>query len=146
PAIGVVGPIYGGSLPIAAYVTRALKEMKQRVTYYDLAGFHQAYSKFGEFVREPARLNTLQGHYVEMLSQTVLEAVSERPVDILICLAQAPMSARVLSELRKRGVITVMWFVEDCRRFTAWRDISRYYDYMFLIQKGEFPAMVEQAG
>ena len=146
PSIAVVGPIYGGSLPIAGYTAAALTGLKQRVQYYNMSTFAQPYFGMSEVVKTPARLSVLQGHYVEMLSQIVLEGISERPVDIVICLAQAPLSPRVLMELRNRGVITVMWFVEDCRRFLTWRDISRYFDYMFLIQRDEFPRKVEEAG
>lgn len=146
PSIAVVGPLYGGSLPIAAYTARALAGLNQRVRYFDLSSFFKPYNEFGAFLQDRNRLNSLQGSYVEMLSQLLLEAVSERPIDILICLAQAPISGRVLDELRRRGVITAMWFVEDCRRFTTWRDISRYFDYMFLLQRDEFPDLVQQAG
>ncbi len=146
PSIGVVSPIYGGSLPIAAYTARALQELRQRVQFFDLGSFYGTYNKFGEFLRDRHRIDGLQSYYVEVLSQVVLEAVTERPVDILICLAQAPLTPRVLTELRNRGIITVMWFVEDCRRFLSWKEISQYYDFMFLIQRDEFPALVERAG
>lgn len=146
PSIAVVGPIYGGSLPIANYVYRALKQLGQRVHYYDLSKFVTAYRSLDEMVKSPERINALQGHYVEMLSQIVLEGVTERPVDMVICLAQAPLSPRVLTELRRKGIITVMWFVEDCRRFQTWRDIARFYDYMFIIQQGEFLKQIEAAG
>lgn len=146
PTIAVIGPIYGGSQPIALYVASALQRLKQRVYLYDLKGFYDAYLQMNNFVQDKGRISVLQGHYVEFLSQIVLEALTEKPVDIVIALAQAPLSGRVLEELRSRGVITAMWFVEDCRRFTSWRDISRYYDYMFLLQKGEFPRLIEQAG
>lgn len=146
PSIAVVGPIYGGSLPIAAYTVQALKELNQRVRFFDMAPFASAYAQFGEVVRDKNRVSSLQNYYVENLSQVVLEAVTERPVDIVICLAQAPLSPRVLTELRNRGIITVMWFVEDCRRFDTWKAIARYFDYMFLIQRDVFPGLVEQAG
>jgi spore maturation protein CgeB len=52
----------------------------------------------------------------------------------------------VLTELRNRGIITAMWFVEDCRRFSTWKEISRYYDYMFIIQDGEYLDLIERSG
>ena len=146
PSIGVVGPLYGGSLPIAGYVARALASLGQRVNYINLSSFFKPYTEIDGFIRTPGRRNGLQGQFVDFISQLVLEALTEKPVDILICLAQAPLSGTVLDELRRRGVVTAMWFVEDCRRFSTWKDISRYYDYMFLIQTGEFPSLVEAAG
>jgi len=146
PNIAVVGPIYGGTLPITHSTARALSEMGQRARCLDMSPFHRGYFDLEGFVRDRSRKDSLQSHYVEMLSQIVLESISESPVDIVICLAQAPLSARVLTELRSRGIITVMWFVEDCSRFTAWKHIAQYFDYMFLIQKGAVLSQVEAAG
>lgn len=146
PSIGVVGPMYGGSLPIARYVANAFNLLGQRTIGFDLSPFFGSFTNLSGFVRTQARRDVVEGQYVEMLSQMILEAVTERPVDILVCLAQAPLSPRVLTELRNRGIVTVMWFVEDCNRFTTWRSLAPYFDYMFLIQDGEFIKMVEQAG
>lgn len=146
PTIGVVGPLYGGSLPISHYTTDALNSLEQRTTPYDLQELYEPFTRFPSFLKNKGRIAAVEGQYVETISSLVLEGLSERPVDILICLAQAPLSPRALTEIRKRGIITVMWFVEDYQRFTTWQDISKYYDYMFVIQKGELPRLVEQAG
>ncbi len=146
PSIGVVGPMYGGSLPIARYVASAFSLMGQRTIGFDLSPFFSSFTNLSGFVRTQARRDIVEGQYVEMLSQMILEAVTERPVDILVCLAQAPLSPRVLTELRNRGIVTVMWFVEDCNRFTTWQSLAPYFDYMFLIQDGEYIKMVEKAG
>ena len=146
PSIGVVGPVYGGTQPMAIYTSDALRRLGCQVSHYDLGGFYNAYKQINHFVRDSARLSTMQSYYVEMLSQLVLEGISEKPVDILICMAQAPMSERVLKEIRRRGIITVLWFVEDCRRFDTWEAIARSYDYVFMIQKEPFIDLVEQAG
>jgi ubiquinone/menaquinone biosynthesis C-methylase UbiE/predicted RNA binding protein with dsRBD fold (UPF0201 family) len=45
PSIAVVGPIYGGSLPIAGYVYEALKSLGHRVQYYSLEDFYKPYTK-----------------------------------------------------------------------------------------------------
>ena len=146
PSIAVVGPIYGGSLPIAGYVYNALRSLGQRVHYYNLEDFCGAYQNLGKFVMNSGRKDALEAKYVEMLSDVVLEGIAEKPVDILISLAQAPLSGRALTEIRNRGIVTAMWFVEDCRRFSTWQEISKYYDYMFLIQNELFPKAVEAAG
>ena len=145
PRIGVVGPMYGGSLPIARYTARALSGLKQRVYGYDLSSFYDGFRGIGGFLKNQSRKDMLENQYVEVLSQAVLEGVTERPVDILICLAQAPMTPKVLTELRQRGIITVMWFVEDCSRFQTWKYIAPYFDYMFIIQR-EFTTAVRDAG
>ena len=113
---------------------------------YDLSKFYKSFVSVGDFLRDPMRKGSVESQYVELLSQLVLEGINERPIDILLCLAQAPLSPRVLKEIRERGIITVMWFVEDCGRFQTWKQIAPYYDYMFLIQRGDYLKQVEQAG
>lgn len=146
PNIAVVGPMYGGSLPIARYTASAVVQLGQRMFGYDLSEYYKGFAGMQSFLRNPQRVSALQNQYVEMLSSLVLEGINERPVDIVICLAQAPLSPRVLTELRQRGIITVMWFVEDCLRFKTWKELSPYFDYMFLIQEGQALKNVEAAG
>ncbi len=145
PNIAVVGPMYGGSLPIAGYVVEALKEMGQRVFPIDVSPFFSGFNAVGNFLKSH-RKGAVENQYIDLISQVVLDAVAERPVDIVICLAQAPLTPRALTELRSRGIVTAMWFVEDCGRFKTWQSISAYFDYMFLIQKGEALRQVEAAG
>jgi spore maturation protein CgeB len=145
PNIAVVGPMYGGSLPIAGYVVEALKEMGQRVFPIDVSPFYSGFNAVGSFLKGH-RKGAAENQYIDLISQVVLDAVAERPVDIVICLAQAPLTPRALTELRSRGIVTAMWFVEDCGRFKTWESISAFYDYMFLIQKGEALRAVESAG
>jgi len=146
PRIAVVGPMYGGSLPIAKYTARALFGLGQRTFGYDLSKFYPSFKDIGGFISGQARRDSLENQYVELLSQSVLEGINEKPIDILICLAQAPMSPKVLTELRQRGVITVMWFVEDCSRFQTWKYLAPYFDYMFIIQKEPYIKQVLGAG
>ncbi|MBP9838140.1 MAG: glycosyltransferase [Proteobacteria bacterium] len=146
PRIAVISPMYGGSLPIAHYVNTALKNLNQRVIEYDLSPFYQGFKDIGGMFKNANRKNTIESNYVEMLSQTVLAAIDEKPVDIVLSLAQAPLSPTVLKELRKRGIITAMWFVEDCLRFDTWKYLAQYYDYFFIIQKGDYLNKVNQAG
>lgn len=146
PNIAVVGPMYGGSLPIARYTASALTRLGQRMSGYDLHEYYKGFAGIQSVLRSPQRVGALQSQYVEMLSSLILEGITERPVDIVICLAQAPLSPRVLTELRQRGIITVMWFVEDCLRFKTWKELAPFFDYMFLIQDGQMLKNVEAAG
>lgn len=146
PSIAVLGPLQGGTLPMTHYVARSLSELKSRLKVWDVSGFAGGYHHLEDFITDRTRRNSMQSNYVEMLSQMVLESASEKPIDILICMAQAPISGRVLEELRKKGVITVLWFVEDYKRFGYWREMSRYYDFVFTIQKGECLTKIQEAG
>jgi spore maturation protein CgeB len=146
PKITVLGPLQGGTLPITAYCSRSLAALGQRVRELDMSGFASSFHYLGNFTADRMRLATSQGHYIEMLSQVVLDTMSEKPGDILLCMAQAPISGRVLNELRKRGVITVLWFVEDYERFTYWQNTAQYFDFVFTIQKGECIEKIKAAG
>ncbi len=146
PTIGISGPLQGGTLPMLDYVDRGLRSLHQRSRPYDVSGFCPGYHELAKFVREPLRRRGIENTYCEMLSQVVLESVNEKPVDIVICLAQAPLSPRVLTELRSRGIITVLWFVEDYARFTYWKEMSRYFDFVFTIQKGKCIEAIRSAG
>lgn len=146
PTIGVAGPLQGGTLPIMAYVSRALEGLEQRQRVYDVSCFNGGYQHLEKFVKDKERCKAVENTYCEMVSQVILEAVTEKPIDILICMALAPVSPRVLTELKKRGVITVLWFVEDFLRFTYWQEYGRFYDFVFTIQKGKCLESIRQAG
>ncbi|MBX7144824.1 MAG: glycosyltransferase [Oligoflexia bacterium] len=146
PKIGVLGPIQGGTLPMLSYCMRGLYAFNQRPRDLDMSGFASGYHLAEKFVNGKIHQQALQGTYIEMMSQFVLQSLLEKPVDILICMAQAPASGRILTELRNRGVITVLWFVEDYTRFTYWKDIAQYYDFVFTIQKGECIEAIRGAG
>lgn len=146
PKIAVLGPLQGGTLPITHYTTAALQGLRQRVREVDVSGFNGGYELVGSLMHGDIRQNLCRQTYIEMISSILLEAFSEKPVDILICMAQAPISPRALVELRRKGVITVLWFVEDYLRFTYWKEIAQYFDYIFTIQKGECLEAIRKAG
>jgi len=146
PRIAVLGPFHGGTLPTATYTYQALQRMGHRVRGIDVSGFNDGFMLLEQFVKNEARHGVMRGQYVELVSQVLLESLHEKPIDILVCMAQAPISAKALTELRNRGVITVLWFVEDYLRFTYWREMAKFYDFVFTIQKGECIENIKGAG
>lgn len=146
PKIAVLGPLQGGTLPIGHYTTSALSKLGKAVRGLDMSGFNAGYEMVGSLMKNDIRQGVCRQTYVEMLSSILLESFTERPIDILICMAQAPISGRALSELRRKGVVTVLWFVEDYLRFTYWKDYAKYFDYVFTIQKGECIDAIRKAG
>lgn len=146
PSIAVLGPLQGGTLPITGYVARSLLGLQQRVRMIDTSGFAGSYHIISDFSKDKFRTVTLQNSYLEFISQVILENYNEKPFDILICMAQAPVSYKVLTELRKRGVITVLWFTEDYLRFTYWKQGAQFFDFVFTIQKGECINEIKKAG
>ncbi len=133
--VAVVGPIYGGSLPVAGYVVSALKQLGHRVTYVDhqihAASYHALAAVVG-----PRHRQALQGHFAELLSQWTMVKVADDPPDLVLSLAQAPLGLAGLQQLKARGFVTAMWFVENYRHLTYWQQLASGYDFWFVIQRG----------
>lgn len=146
PQIGVVGPMQGGTLPMLEYSSRSLAMMGQRVRQIDMQKFASGFSGVSDNVTNELLRAKAQGRYIESLSEVILDSVTEKPVDILICMAQAPLSTKVLQEIRKRGIITALWFVEDYTRFTTWQVYAKHFDYIFTIQKDDCINAIKAAG
>lgn len=146
PNILVVGPIQGGTLPIMGYTHRGLLSLNQRSRDLDMSSFNGGYGAVTTLLKEPVRQQAMHANYLELMSQMVLEAAHERKADIVICMAQAPITGRVLTELRAKGVTTVLWFMEDYLRFTYWKDMAKFFDFVFTIQRGECLDLIKAAG
>ncbi len=146
PSIGVLGPLQGGTLPITAYTLRALAELKQRIKEYDVSGYAPGFHLTSKYIFDQYRVNSVQSTYIEMVSYVIREAINEKPIDILICMAQAPITVSFLTEMKKKGIVTVLWFMEDYLRFTYWREFARYFDFVFTIQKGPAIEAIKAAG
>lgn len=146
PKIAVLGPVMGGTLPIMSYSSRALAMLNQRVREIDMSGFATGYNEFSKLIGNELLRASAINQYVETLSKTIVNSVTEKPIDILLCMAQAPITPEALIELRKRGVITVLWFVEDYLRFTSWQQMAGYYDFIFTIQRGDCIEKIKAAG
>lgn len=143
--VAVVGPIYGGSLPIARHVVSALNELGHRVTWLDHHLHQGSYDALGSFREERHRL-TLQSRFAEVLSLSTMAHLAEDPPDLVLALAQAPLTLAVLQHLRKKKFLTAMWFVENYRHLTYWRQLAAGYDYWFVIQQGDCPDALKRAG
>jgi spore maturation protein CgeB len=143
--VAVVGPIYGGSLPIARYVVRALGELGHRVTWIDHSVHHASYQAFGSYRDERSRL-TVKSRFADVLSLGTMAAIAEDPPDLVLAVAQAPLSLAVLQHVRKKKFLTAMWFVENFRHLTYWQQLAAGYDYWFVIQRAACIDALKRAG
>ena len=134
----VVLPMYGGSLPIGRYCLEGLKEAGCLVDSFEAPAFHPAFTALKDLRVGNERLDSLQNAFLQVISQCILAKVEAFAPDLVLCLAQAPMSRAALKRLRQDGVPTAMWFVEDFRLFTYWRAFAPYYDMFAVIQKEPF--------
>ncbi|HRI37156.1 MAG TPA: glycosyltransferase, partial [Nitrospira sp.] len=143
--VAVVGPIYGGSLPIARYVVSALDQLGHRVSWIDHNVHQGSYEAFGSYREERHRL-MLQSRFADVLSLSTMAHLAEDPPDLVLAIAQAPLSLAVLQHLRKKKFLTAMWFVENYRHLTYWQQLAAGYDYWFVIQQGGCLDALKRAG
>ncbi|MBH0206598.1 MAG: glycosyltransferase [Nitrospira sp.] len=143
--VAVVGPIYGGSLPIARYVVTALEALGHRVSWIDHSLHRASYDAFGAY-RDVRHQQAMQGRFAEVLSLSTITHLSEDPPDLVLAIAQAPLTLAVLEHLRKKKFLTAMWFVENYRHLTYWQQLAAGYDYWFVIQQAECQEAFKRAG
>jgi spore maturation protein CgeB len=143
--IAVVGPIYGGSLPITRYAVSALESLGHDVRWLDhsvhAASYHQL-----ELLKNSQHRLALQSKYAEMLSRITMAQLAEDPPDLVLSLAQAPLILPALEHLRRKKFLTAMWFVENYRHLTYWQQLAAGYDFWFVIQQEPCIAALKQAG
>jgi len=89
--IAVVGPIYGGSLPIARYVGKALEAMGHRTSWIDHSLHRSSYDTFGTY-RDTRHRQAMQSRFAEILSLSTITHLAEDPPDLVLAIAQAPLT------------------------------------------------------
>ncbi len=140
----VVSPMYGGSWPIAGYAARALAELGHETHLLDLAPFYDAFRGLERFGARRANQRVLESGFCDVLAAGVAATVDAIEPDLVLALAQAPLNATALKAIGNRGVLRALWFVEDFRVMTYWRELAAHYDHVFTIQtEGCLDAMAE---
>jgi spore maturation protein CgeB len=141
----VVGPIYGGSLPVARYVVNALEALGHRVSWVDHSPHYAGYQNF-ETIRDHRLRATVQQRMSETLAVVSLAHVAEDPPDLVLALSQAPLTMAVLEQMRRKKVLTAMWFVENFRHLTYWQQMVTGYDFWFVMQQAACLDAFRKAG
>ncbi len=142
----VVSPLYGGSLPIARYCSSALIKMGHRVQLMDNSRFHDALFFAKDIAANRQQYNRLMNHLSAFISEAVIGISESFKPDLVLALAQAPLTPECLHIIREQKVTTAYWFVEDFRFMGYWEKIAPSYDHFFTIQKDMFFAELERAG
>ena len=142
----VVLPLYGGSLPIGRYCGNALRELGHVVEYFEAPDFFGAFSALKTLRVGTDRLDYLENSFLQVVSQAVLAKVETFAPDLVLAMAQAPLSRQALKRLRRDKVPTAMWFVEDREVFPYWKAFAPLYDLFAVIQKGDFARQLADLG
>jgi spore maturation protein CgeB len=133
----IVPPVYGGSLPIAHYCARAFKKLGHRVTMIDNSTYHGLFKEIETVTSNSFHRRQLQGSLTQHLSEIVMAKVLDANPDLILALAQAPLTPDILERMRKFGILTAFWFVEDFRELTYWKEVAARYNHFFAIQNRE---------
>lgn len=136
--IMVIYPIYGGSLPVAQFCTRALQHLGHQVEIFDGSQYHSPYQSIETITDNQIHIAQLRGLFTNFLSEAIVAKALRIEPDLILALAQAPLHEGVLRRFKKFGIPTAFWFVEDFRLFDYWSKVAPYYDYFFCIQKDGF--------
>jgi spore maturation protein CgeB len=142
----VVLPMYGGSLPVGRYCGHALTQLGHVVEYFEAPSFYDAFSALKTLRVGADRLDYLENSFLQVVSQAVLAKVESFAPDLVLAMAQAPLSRQALKRLRRDNVPTAMWFVEDYEVFPYWKAFAPLYDVFAVIQKGRFLELLAEAG
>jgi spore maturation protein CgeB len=139
-------PMYGGSLPVGRYCAQALRDLGHTVDVFDAPAFHGAFHAVRGLQITGERLNQLENAFLQVVSQAVEAKVEQFAPDLVLALAQAPLTRQTLKRLERRGVVTAMWFVEDYKLFTYWRTFAPCYDFFAVIQQEPLLSELAAAG
>jgi spore maturation protein CgeB len=145
-SVAVVGPMYGGSLPITDYLARAFEKLGHRVLHAGNGLAWPLYDAATKSLQSAQAQGQLGGLLTHFLNEWSYARVAEFAPDICVVMAQAPVNPSFAARLRERGIITAFWFVENWRHMPYWRDVAREYDFFFHIQPGAFETTLDEIG
>lgn len=139
-------PLYGGSYPIALHCADALRNLGHDVEVLDFSAWYSMYASVETTTGNLRHRQTLQGLLSTFLGEMVAARAIERRVDLVWAVAQSPLTPTALEELRRENIVSAFWFVEDYQVFEYWRQIARYHDAIFTIQRGRLHDELHAAG
>ncbi|HOZ47194.1 MAG TPA: glycosyltransferase [Candidatus Hydrogenedentes bacterium] len=144
--IAVVGPMYGGSAPIAGHIERAFRHLGHQTLFVDNTSAWPLYAAMTASLESKKASEQLGAMLTQYLSEWSYARVAEFDPDICLVMAQAPVRQDFPTRVACHGAITAFWYVENWRHLPYWREVAPHYDYFFHIQPGEFDDMLREAG
>lgn len=142
----LVGPVYGGSLPIFNYCLIALEKLGHKVVTLDNSVYKTAMDALEEVSTNPIHNKRSMSNFTKLLADNILAKALDNNVNLVFGIAQSPFTPQILTELKKHNIPTAFWFVEDYRTLTYWKHLAPFFDYFFTIQKKDFFEELKQIG
>lgn len=137
----IAGPVAGGSLPVAKSTAAAFENLGYDSFFLDFSNFAD------QFRRAGAGDDAQKAALIASLKRVLVDRIERQKPDLLLGIAQSPLSdGALLAALRRSGVITAYWFVEDFRVQTYWKHIAANFDIFFSIQTDTFRSALAEAG
>ena len=134
----IVNPVYGGSLPTARHCAGALRNMGHEGATVDCEAFEQGFFSLKGVTRHPENSEILSRNFMNFMGEIAAAKAAEFQPDLVLALAQAPLTPDAIQKLRALKVPVVFWFVEDFRTLPYWNEIASSYDHIFTLQTGTF--------
>jgi spore maturation protein CgeB len=144
--IAVVGPLYGGSLPITKYLADAFRSLGHQTLLVDNSEAWSLYQAVTGSVQTRRAADQLGQMLSQVLAEWTYARVAEFDPEICVVMAQAPVGPQFPARLAQNGIVSAFWYVENWRHLPYWRDIAPQYDFFFHIQPGEFERKLEEIG
>ena len=145
--IMVITPVYGGSLPVARSCYEGLKGLGHDVELWDASMFSVPFQKSLEITTDARNRKVIHDRFMALISDMILASCAEFRPDLVLALAQAPLSIETIQSLKENRIVTAFWFVEDYQVLEYWKAWAPHYDFFFTIQKdGNFLGELERLG
>jgi spore maturation protein CgeB len=104
--VAVVGPMYGGSLPIAGYLERAFRTLGHRTLLVDNSVGWGLYDRVSGSVKSKNASGQLTGLLVNFLNEWSYARVAEFAPEVCIVMAQAPVGSQFPARLANHGIVS----------------------------------------
>ena len=142
----VVNPYYGGSLPTAKYCIQALNDMGHQAESVECEKFAEGFFSINKITRNKTNAEAISNQFAHFMGQLIAARAVDFQPDMILALAQAPLTPEAIKNLKLLDIPVAFWFVEDFRALTYWKEIASSYDYFFAIQRGQFFEELESVG
>jgi spore maturation protein CgeB len=142
----VVNPIYGGSLPTAKFCASALKNLGHEVVSVNCEEYAEAFFATKNITKNSKNSEVLSKLFMNFMNEVIVAKAADFRPDLILALAQAPLSPEGISRLKLMGAPVAFWFVEDFRTLGYWEHVASCYDHFFTIQRGSFFEELEKGG
>ncbi len=142
----IVNPIYGGSLPTARHCAGALENLGHQVAVAECDKFADGFGSLKDITGNKQNSNALSVQFMNFMGETVAARAADFQPDLILALAQAPLTPQAIERLKSLKIPVAFWFVEDFRTLPYWKEIAGSYDFFFTIQQGEVFEQLQSAG